>query len=311
MPRGAGEGRSREVRKQAAHESGAEKGTESGTESARQLTHTLQTSRPGTPAHTSPAQGQGASMRHQDQVADAFGSTAAHYLTSTVHATGKDLQTLAQRVAQTPQAAVLDMGCGAGHASFAVAPHAASVVAYDLARPMLATVDTAAIDRGLGNIRTKQGAAESLPFDDASFDWVVSRFSAHHWHDVPQALAEARRVLKLGGRALFIDIAGADHPLVDTHLQAVEVLRDGSHIRDYRADEWLAFFEGAGFAPTVSERWRLPIEFDAWVTRMRTPALHVDAIRSLWQSAPDEVRQHYAVKADGSFEMDVLMIEAH
>ncbi|CAB3755028.1 class I SAM-dependent methyltransferase [Paraburkholderia solisilvae] len=250
-------------------------------------------------------------MKHRDQVSDAFGSTAANYLTSRVHATGKDLQTLATRVAKTPGATVLDMGCGAGHASFAVAPHAAKVVAYDLARPMLATVATAAIDRGLGNIVTKQGAAESLPFDDGSFDWVISRFSAHHWHDVPRALVEARRVLKPGGRALFIDIAGVDHPLLDTHVQAAELLRDGSHIRDYRADEWLAFFGRAGFDAKVSERWRLPLEFDAWVTRMRTPPLRVSAIRSLWESAPDEVRQYFAVREDGSFELDVLMIEAH
>jgi ubiquinone/menaquinone biosynthesis C-methylase UbiE len=250
-------------------------------------------------------------MKHRDQVADAFGSTAAHYLTSHVHATGKDLQTLAKRVAKTPKAAVLDIGCGAGHASFAVAPHAASVVAYDLARPMLATVATAAIDRGLGNIVTKQGAAESLPFDDASFDWVISRLSAHHWHDVPQALGEVRRVLKPGGQVIFIDIAGADHPLLDTHLQAVEVLRDGSHIRDYRADEWLGFFERAGLTAKVSERWRMPIEFGAWVARMRTPPLRVDAIRSLWDNAPDEVRQYFAVQADGSFELDALMVEAH
>ncbi|CAB3769539.1 class I SAM-dependent methyltransferase [Paraburkholderia humisilvae] len=249
-------------------------------------------------------------MRHQEQVTDAFGQTAANYLTSHVHATGKDLQTLAKCVARTPHAVVLDMGCGAGHASFAVAPHAASVVAYDLARPMLATVASAAIDRGFGNIVTKQGAAESLPFDDGSFDWVISRLSAHHWHDVPQALAEARRVLKPGGHALFIDIAGADHPLLDTHLQAVEVLRDGSHIRDYRADEWLALFERAGFAAKVRERWRMPLEFDAWVTRMRTPALRVSAIRSLWENAPDEVRQYFAVQPDGSFELDALMIEA-
>jgi ubiquinone/menaquinone biosynthesis C-methylase UbiE len=250
-------------------------------------------------------------MRHRDQVTDAFASTAANYLTSHVHATGKDLQTLAKLVASTPNARVLDMGCGAGHASFAVAPHAESVVAYDLARPMLATVATAAIDRGLGNIRTKQGAAESLPFDDGSFDWVISRLSAHHWHDVPQALAQVRRVLKPGGHALFIDIAGTDHPLLDTHLQAVEVLRDGSHIRDYRADEWLAFFERAGFVAKVRERWRMPIDFDAWVTRMRTPPLRVSAIRSLWENAPDEVRQYFAVQADGSFELDALMIEAH
>src|SRR6185312_9887340 len=135
-----------------------------------------------------------------------------------------DLDTLAREIASTPNADVLDLGCGAGHASFAVARQARSVVAYDIAAPMLATVAAAARDRGLANIRTEQGAAEHLPFADGSFDWVVSRLSAHHWHDVPRALAEVRRVLKPGGRVLFIDVVGADSPLLDTHLQAVEVL---------------------------------------------------------------------------------------
>lgn len=249
-------------------------------------------------------------MKHHEQVADAFGSTAAAYLTSQTHATGADLQTLADSIAATPGATVLDMGCGAGHASFAVAPVAKEVVAYDIAPPMLATVAGAAKDRGLANIRTQQGAAETLPFAAASFDWVISRMSAHHWHDVPLALAEVRRVLKPGGRVLFIDIAGIDHPLLDTHIQAVEVLRDGSHIRDYRADEWLALFDAAGFHATIRERWRIAIDFDTWVARMRTPELHVAAIRSLWSRAPDEVRQYFDVLDDGSFKLDALMVEA-
>ncbi|TDN66945.1 class I SAM-dependent methyltransferase [Paraburkholderia sp. BL10I2N1] len=249
-------------------------------------------------------------MKHHDQVADAFGSTAASYLTSQVHATGADLQTLAASVQSTPGATVLDMGCGAGHASFAVAPHAKSVVAYDIAPPMLETVAAAARERGLDTIRTQQGAAETLPFDDASFDWVISRMSAHHWHDVPKALAQVRRVLKPGGRVLFIDIAGSDHPLLDTHVQAVELLRDGSHIRDYRGDEWIALFEAAGFKATIRERWRLPIDFASWVARMRTPEPRVVAIRSLWAGAPDEVRQYFEVEDDGSFKLDALMIEA-
>ncbi|WP_144111631.1 class I SAM-dependent methyltransferase [Paraburkholderia sp. BCC1886] len=249
-------------------------------------------------------------MKHHDQVADAFGSTAAAYLTSPTHASGADLRTLAESIATTPDARVLDMGCGAGHASFAVAPHAREVVAYDIAAPMLATVDGAARERGLANIRTQQGAAETLPFDDASFDWVISRMSAHHWHDVPLALAEVRRVLKPGGKVLFIDIAGIDHPLLDTHIQAIEILRDGSHIRDYRADEWLTLFEAAGFQASIRERWRIDIEFASWVARMRTPAVRVDAIRSLWAGSPDEVRQYFDVQQDGSFKLDALMVEA-
>ncbi len=249
-------------------------------------------------------------MKHHDQVADAFGSTAAAYLTSQVHASGADLDNLAATFAATcGNATVLDMGCGAGHASFAVAPHVREVVAYDIAPPMLATVVAAAKARGLTSIRTQQGAAETLPFEDGSFDWAISRMSAHHWRDVPRALADVHRVLKPGGRLKFIDIAGIDDPLYDTHIQAVEVLRDASHIRDYRADEWLAMLDRAGFDATVSERWRIDIDFDTWVARMRTPPERVTAIRSMWASAPDEVKQYFDVQADGSFKLDALMIE--
>lgn len=249
-------------------------------------------------------------MKHRQQVADAFGSTAAAYLASPTHASGADLQTLAAELAAAPGGAVLDLGCGAGHVSFAVAPHAHTVTAYDLSARMLATVAAAAHERGLDNIRTQEGAAEVLPFADASFDWVLSRFSAHHWHDVPRALAEVRRVLKPGARAIFVDVAGADHPLLDTYFQSVELLRDVSHIRDYRVGEWLAFFERAGFEAQVRQRWRITMEFDQWVARMRTPEVRVAAIRSLWSAAPDEVREYFAVKDDGSFDIDVLMIDA-
>jgi ubiquinone/menaquinone biosynthesis C-methylase UbiE len=250
-------------------------------------------------------------MKHHDQVADAFGTTAAAYLTSQVHATGADLDNLAATLAATGgNAKVLDMGCGAGHASFAVAPHVREVVAYDIALPMLETVATAARQRGLMTIRTQHGAAESLPFAHASFDWVISRLSAHHWRNVPAALAEVHRVLKPAGKLKFIDVAGADDPLYDTHIQAIELLRDSSHIRDYRAAEWLQMLDAAGFDGVVTRRWRIAIDFDSWVARMRTPPERITAIRSLWERAPDEVRQYFDVQPDGSFQLDALMLEA-
>ncbi|WP_322103542.1 class I SAM-dependent methyltransferase [Paraburkholderia sp. J41] len=252
-------------------------------------------------------------MKHHDQVADAFGSTAAAYLTSQVHASGADLENLAATFAAlktgAAAATVLDMGCGAGHASFAVAPHVREVVAYDIAAPMLETVEAAAKARGLTTVRTQQGAAESLPFADARFDWAVTRMSAHHWRDVPRALREAHRVLKPGGRIQFIDIAGIDDPLYDTHIQAIELLRDASHIRDYRADEWVAMLDAAGFDAQVTERWRIALDFDSWVARMRTPPERVTAIRSMWERAPDEVRQYFEVQNDFSFKLDALRIE--
>ncbi|CAJ7419042.1 UbiE/COQ5 family methyltransferase [Burkholderia pseudomallei] len=92
-------------------------------------------------------------MKHHDRVADAFGTTASAYLTSAVHATGADLDTFAAEIGATPGARVLDLGCGAGHASFAAARGGAhEVIAYDLAPQMLATVEAAARERGLSNV---------------------------------------------------------------------------------------------------------------------------------------------------------------
>ncbi|SOY86719.1 putative SAM-dependent methyltransferase, UbiE/COQ5 family; putative exported protein [Cupriavidus taiwanensis] len=258
-------------------------------------------------------------MQQQELVAAQFGATASAYLTSAVHASGADLQQLKDELAALIPAAnrarsrVLDLGCGAGHASFAAAAVAGEVTAYDLSADMLAVVEAAARERGLANVRTRQGAAEQLPFGDASFCAVVSRMSAHHWRDVAAALAEIRRVLKPGGKVVMIDIAGAPDPLRDTWLQSVELLRDPSHVRDYTPAGWRAMFEAAGFAAeaiAVSETWRIGIEFDSWVQRMRTPAVAVDAIRHLWQVAPAEVCEHYRVQADGSFELEAVMVTA-
>lgn len=135
------------------------------------------------------------SNSHKNAVDRQFGEQANAYLTSAVHAQGKDLQRLAQLLEPHAGARLLDLGCGAGHASFTAAARVAQVVAYDLSAQMLAVVEQTAAEKGLSNIQLQQGVAESLPFEDASFDLVISRYSAHHWHDVGQALREVKRVL--------------------------------------------------------------------------------------------------------------------
>ena len=249
-------------------------------------------------------------MDHDVLVAQQFGATARAYLESVTHATGEDLEMLGREIAATPHAVVLDLGCGAGHASFAAAPHASSVTAYDLTAQMLAVVEREAAARGIKNIATVQGMAEVLPFPNARFDFVISRYSAHHWHDVPAALREVRRVLKPGGRALMIDTAGGETPLLDTHLQAVEILRDPSHIRNYSLREWLALFGEAGLPANVRKEWPVKIEFSSWIERQRTSPERVAAIHALWGAAPDEVRAFFEVQPDSSFTLQKVLIAA-
>jgi ubiquinone/menaquinone biosynthesis C-methylase UbiE len=247
---------------------------------------------------------------HDAAVDRQFSPRAQAYLTSTVHAQGEDLAQLAAIAAAHPNAKVLDLGCGGGHVSFAVAPRVSEVVAYDLSPQMLAVVAGAAAERGLANLRTCQGKAESLPFADGEFDLVLCRFSAHHWQDVPQALREARRVLKPGGAAAFVDVVSPGHPLLDTWMQAIEVLRDTSHVRDYAMSEWLHMLADAGFVTQSTTLRRLPLEFTSWVTRMQTPDVLVQALRNLMSIASEPVRRHFEIQTDGSFTSDSAALVA-
>ncbi len=251
------------------------------------------------------------SARTQEALAAAqFGAQAGAYLTSAVHAEGADLASLAALAEGQAGARVLDLGCGGGHVAYAVAPHVAEVVAYDLASEMLAVVAAAARERGLANLQTVQGPAERLPFADAGFDLVLSRYSAHHWRDFSAGLREAARVLRPGGRAGFVDAVSAGGAASDTSLQAVELLRDTSHVRDRTRAEWEAALDDAGLLVGAVTAFRVRLDFASWVARMRTPPAQVAAIRALQDAATDAVRRHYAVEPDGSFAIDVALFAA-
>jgi SAM-dependent methyltransferase len=238
-----------------------------------------------------------------------FGQTAALYVESPVHSTGDDLAQIAEISKRAAGGRVIDLGCGGGHVSYAVAPHVGSVTAYDLSADMLTAVAAEARRRGLGNVETAQGPAESLPFPDASFDAVFCRYTAHHWPDVRRGLREARRVLKPGGFAVFEDIVAPEQPVYDTFLQTLELMRDPSHVRDYSMSEWTEIATQAGFMLTGVTRRRLPLEFDAWTMRQRTPRVMVDALHALFASVPAEVRAQFDIRENDDFTIDPVVME--
>jgi SAM-dependent methyltransferase len=248
------------------------------------------------------------SKAHERIVEAQFGPRAKAYVESAVHSQGADLEAIGT-LAQNAELA-LDLGAGGGHVSYALARHARRVIATDLSSEMLAAVTRTALEKGLRNIETVETPAERLPFEDETFDFVASRFSAHHWRDLDAGLREARRTLKRGGRAAFVDVYAPGQALFDTHLQAIELLRDHSHVRDYTSAQWLDTLGRSGFAIEVCRTWRLRMDFPVWIARMQTPDENVRAIRALQIAASAETKAHFAIEPDGSFLLDVLMIEA-
>ncbi len=236
-----------------------------------------------------------------------FGRVAAKYLTSAVHAQGEDLPVMVKAANLHGDERVLDAGCGAGHAASTFAPHAAEVVALDFTESMLRQVELLAEARGLGNIGTRLGDVESLPFDDNTFDLVVSRYSAHHWPSPAQALHQFRRVLRPGGQFILSDVIGFDSPVCDTYLNAIEILRDSSHVRDFTLTEWRNFFSTAEFSVEVVLTYRIYLEFEEWTRRMETTEVNRAAIRSLYAVAPSEVREALQIDDEGHSFLAVVL----
>lgn len=230
-----------------------------------------------------------------------FSQVAANYSTSTVHAQGSDLQTMVSCVPFEGTEVVLDAGCGAGHTTVAFAPHVKTVVAVDLSAAMLDECRRLAQERAVTNVAFEMGDVEKLRFAAQSFDLVVSRYSAHHWPDPGHAITEFGRILKPGGQLILSDIVSFEEFVVDSYVQTIEVLRDPSHVRDHTIQQWKTLLEAAGFHFQLVSEHEVWLNFDSWVQRMATPAVNVAGLKSVFESAPEEVRHKLKVEEDYSF----------
>ncbi|THD82622.1 MAG: class I SAM-dependent methyltransferase [Phenylobacterium sp.] len=112
-----------------------------------------------------------------------------------------------QRTKVVPKAEgrVLELGIGMGlNLRFYDPARVTEVLGVDPSPELRAVAEAAERDPGL-KVRVDDGTAEALPFEAATFDTVVCTYTLCSVCTPPEALAEARRVLKPGGRFLFCE----------------------------------------------------------------------------------------------------------
>jgi ubiquinone/menaquinone biosynthesis C-methylase UbiE len=199
-------------------------------------------------------------------VQEQFGATATHYLTSKPHAQGKSLDRLVELTQPQTSWRVLDVATGAGHTAYAFAPHVTRVWATDITDEMLALVRTEVEKRKLTNVRIAHAKAESLPFEDASFELLTCRIAPHHFDSIPAFIAEAKRVLKPEAILAITDNVVPTGSVGD-YVNAYERLRDPSHLRAWTVEEWRTALISAGFMIQHEELLSKPIEFASWANR--------------------------------------------
>ncbi|MGQ0701146.1 MAG: class I SAM-dependent methyltransferase [Panacagrimonas sp.] len=103
-----------------------------------------------------------------------------------------------------PADRVLDLATGTGITAIAARERGAQVTGVDFTPELIAIAQKKAEDEGFHDIEFREGDAEALPFEDASFDVVLSTCGHMFAPDQPKVAAELARVTRPGGRAVFL-----------------------------------------------------------------------------------------------------------
>ena len=187
-------------------------------------------------------------QRHEDLIRDQFTRQATPFSTSGAIANDDALRLLVEAAGAGADDTVLDVGCGGGLVVCAFAAVVRHATGIDLTPAMLDHARTLAAQKGLTNVSWQQGDVLPLPYPDASFSIVTSRFTFHHFPDPLGVLKEMRRVCVPGGRVLVADTDASADPLKAEAFNRMEKLRDPSHVRAMPAAELQALFRQAGLS---------------------------------------------------------------
>ncbi|HVX09199.1 class I SAM-dependent methyltransferase [Humibacter sp.] len=166
----------------------------------------------------------------------------------------------------TPDDVVLDVACGAAHASEAAAPFVRQVVGIDLTRALLDEAHARLARNGIRNVLLQEGDAADLPFVDDSFDVVACRNSLHHFADPREQVREMARVCRRSGRVVISDMvapeAGVRHRYDELHR-----LIDPSHTALLLAEELVRMLEDE-VGPVIRHETleRVPVPLDLFLT---------------------------------------------
>lgn len=113
-----------------------------------------------------------------------------------------------------PALDVADLGCGEGYLTIETARWARHVTAVDRSASVLARAKALATRKKFTNITWKKGELEKLPIETGTMDVALLSQSLHHASEPPEALREALRILKPGGRLLILDLRPHDETWV-------------------------------------------------------------------------------------------------
>lgn len=196
---------------------------------------------------------------HNKQIVDQFSKQSVPFTTVPGHL--DSINTLISMSGVKSTDVVLDVACGPGLVTCEFAKASEKVVGMDMTPAMIETARKRQVELGLNNLSWEIGDALHLPFEDQTFDVVITRYSFHHLLSPGLALAEMIRVCKPGGWVLVADVA---IPEVNATLyDHLELLRDPSHTHALTEIEFDRLYQESKLSECRYTSYQVNIELES------------------------------------------------
>lgn len=217
---------------------------------------------------------------HNARIVDQFTRQAVPFSQSPSVSNQEALNNIVRAAGAGPEDTSLDIACGPGLLVCAFARVVRFATGIDLTPAMLEQARKIQKEQGLSNVSWQQGDVTALPYPDAHFSIVSSRFVFHHLQEPLAVLKEMMRVCKPGGRVVVSDMA--PRPEKAAALNAEEILRDPSHVRAMPEEELRELFAQAGLPEPRVSRYRVECELEDLLSRSFPNEGDADRIRKIF-----------------------------
>ena len=204
---------------------------------------------------------------------------------------------------------VLDVACGPGLVACEFALKAKQVTGVDITPRMLELAAQRQKEKGLENLDWVLASVIPLPFPDARFSVVVTRYSFHHFLDPKAALDEMIRVCRPGGRVVIADVV--QPPEKADHYDRLEKLRDPSHVHALTVPEMSVLVAASGLSEVRVGRYKVEGEVEQQIRASFPEPGNEARIRAMFRDDLEQDRLGIDVHLEGDeihFAVPILVV---
>jgi len=196
---------------------------------------------------------------HQEKIQEQFTKQAIPFANLPGHLSSMEMLISMSKVRKTD--IVLDVACGPGLVACEFAKYANKVIGIDITEKMISEAQKKQKIENINNIKWDIGDVTALPYEDNSFNIVLTRYSFHHFVETGIVFKEMIRVCKPNGKIMVIDVSIPDDK--NEFYDQMEKLRDPSHTNALTPKEFQKLFSDIRLINQEQSSYSVDMELEA------------------------------------------------